>query len=95
MKLEELKSKLEKLTLEITEENFTLYYSKFTKELINYRDSGGLGKPLYEALREIHKIYEEDDYKDEVLVDIMNRMTGYTSSHLRIPFSDLEKEFLN
>ncbi len=92
MKLAELKIKFEELTSEITKDNFPLYYDKFTSEVILYRSSGGLGKPLYKILIEIHKVYEEDDCKDEILMEIMNRITGYCSPHLRISFSDLEND---
>lgn|GEM_PF-6232233 len=75
---------------EITKENYTQYYDRFTQVILQYRDAGGLGKPLSDFLHRAWKAsWSEDEWKQEVIEDAASQMIGFCipSRYIRFPDS--------
>jgi hypothetical protein len=90
MDLEELKNRLEVLISEINKENLGLYIDKIAAEIMQYRSSGGLGKPLHEFFFKLCILNEKDESKDEVLGEIFCRLEGFCSADKELLFDDIE-----
>ena len=90
MTQQELANKLESLTTEITVDNFSSYYDQFEEVLISYKLSKGKGMFAYELLWKLWIQYNDDDYINEILGDMMSRMHGYCSPGRDIDFEDLK-----
>lgn len=90
MNLEEIQNRLEVLTSEITKENFGQYIDKIAAEIMQYRSSGGLGKPLHEFFMKLCILNEKDEIKDEVLGEIFCRLEGFCPEKDAILFDDIE-----
>jgi hypothetical protein len=90
MDLEVIKNRLEVLISEINKENLGMYIDKIAAEIMQYRSSGGLGKPLHEFFFELCILNEKDESKDEVLGEIFCRLEGFCSEKDAILFDDME-----
>jgi hypothetical protein len=91
MDLETLQENLERLTLQVDEDNFNDYFDKFSEVIESYRSNGGLGKPLYEYLTILDKKYgSKNKGVEEILCDTLNRLSGYASPNRRLFFGDFD-----
>ncbi len=84
-------SELRKLALEITKENFQSYYDKMSDVVLRYRETGARGKPLHEFVFALWKELDDNDVKDEVLGETMNRMVGYCGPSYGTIFWDYDQ----
>ncbi len=93
MNFEATKSEIRTLLLEVTSNNFQEYYGKFEKVILAYKKSGGKGKLLHEYLIALdNEMGDVDDWKEEHLLDMINRITGHTGLPLRIVFDDFDQQ---
>lgn len=93
MELEQAKTELRKLIMEVNAENSSEYYDKIGAVIKAYRAEGGLGKPIYKFLLELDKEFGSiDGRKEEHLIDITNRIIGFAPSFRRIVFPDYDED---
>lgn len=88
MTLEQAVSEMKRMIMEVTERNYTDYYGRFTKVILEYRDGGGLGKPLSDQLYELWGANQSDDWKTEVIEDAASQMIGCCIPSRDIKFPD-------
>ncbi|MDJ1473700.1 hypothetical protein QNI19_38580 [Cytophagaceae bacterium DM2B3-1] len=86
---QELANKILLLLQEITKDNFYRYYSEIEKVILPYKDEGLTKEDVLEVLNDCvkEKRYlkiDLDDYQEEVVVEIVNCLTGFCPPHRRI-----------
>ena len=93
MDLEQLQTELERLIKEVTSDNFQAYYGRFEQAILAYRNTGAPGRPVYEHLLKLDRKYSDvNQWKDEILLDIMNRISGFAPPFRKIIFDDFDEQ---
>lgn len=87
MNLEETRIELRKLIIEVNASNSSQYYERFGAVVRAYRDAGGSLILLQNLINELDEEFGDiDQWKEEHIIEISNRISGYASPNDRIEF---------
>lgn len=95
MIIEKLIAHFKETILTVTADNQFVVFDSLESEIRLYHEKGGIGKGLYEFLWAEYPKFDDNEEKQNIVGDIMNKISGHCPNNQMITFNDIDFDLFN